>query len=370
MADEIWVGTRKGLFQIVRGAGGKWIVGSPKFVGVQVPMVAIADPGKPALAALQHGHFGAKIQRSEDLGQSWNEVSVPTYPPKPDNVPDIIDPMRNQAIPWSLELVWSMEVTQNGQIWCGTLPGGLFHSSNWGDSWELNWPLWNVPNRKHWFGGGYDVPGIHSICIDPRDSARIKVAISCGGVWATEDNGESWQCRARGMRAEYVPPERAEDPDIQDPHRMVQCQGAPDHFWVQHHNGIFRSTDDCQNWQELRCEAPSSFGFAVAVHPTDPQTAWFVPAVADSDRYPKDGKFVVTRTRDGGRSFAVLTKGLPQKDAYHLVYRHAMDVDHSGDTLALGSTTGGLWISEDQGDNWQMVSQDLPPIFVVRFVNH
>jgi len=77
---------------------------------------------------------------------------------------------------------------------------------------------------------------------------------------------------------------------------------------------------------------------------------------------------VVTRTRDGGRSFDVLTKGLPQQPAYDLVFRHGMDVDESGDRLAFGSTTGNLWVSEDQGDSWHCVSTNLPPINDVRFV--
>ncbi len=364
MATTFWIGTRKGLFQLSRSTSGQWNIDSSHFLGVQVPMLVSGPAG--LFAALQHGHFGSKVQRSNDGGASWTEIGVPTYPPKPDDVPDVIDPMRNKAIPWSLELIWSMEMTSAGKLWCGTLPGGLFSSDDQGDSWDLNWPLWNLPNRSHWFGGGYDVPGIHSVCIDPRDEQQIKVGISCGGVWASDDGGASWQCRADGMRAEYVPPERAFDPDIQDPHRVVQCVGAPDHHWVQHHNGIFKSTDNCQHWEELKCETPSSFGFVVTVHPQDPHTAWFVPAIADSDRFPKDGQFVVTRTRDGGQTFDVLTSGLPQADAYHLVYRHALEVDMTGEVLAMGSTTGGLWISEDAGDSWQLVTQDLPPIFVIR----
>ncbi len=73
------------------------------------------------------------------------------------------------------------------------------------------------------------------------------------------------------------------------------------------------------------------------------------------------------RTRDGGNSFDVLTEGLPQAHAYDLVYRHALDVDESGERLAFGSTTGSLWVSDDQGDSWQTVSTHLPPVLCVRF---
>jgi len=168
------------------------------------------------------------------------------------------------------------------------------------------------------------------------------------------------------MFAEYVPPELKNDEAIQDPHCMVQCHATPAAFWVQHHNGVFKSTDYAVSWQEVTVP-PSSFGFATAVHPHDANTAWFVPAVSDQKRYPVDGKVVVSRTRDGGETFEVLRNGLPQAHAYDLVYRHALDVDATGHVVSFGSTTGTLWISEDQGDQWRTVSKHLPPIYCVRF---
>ncbi|MFQ5507513.1 MAG: WD40/YVTN/BNR-like repeat-containing protein, partial [Planctomycetota bacterium] len=127
------------------------------------------------------------------------------------------------------------------------------------------------------------------------------------------------------------------------------------------------STDEGESWTAVDGE-PSSFGFAVCVHPRDPDSAWFVPAVKDECRVPVGGKLVVSRTRDGGRSFEVLRKGLPQEDAYDLVFRHAMDIDQSGgERLAFGSTTGSLWITEDQGDSWIPVTRHLPPVYTVRF---
>jgi len=49
------------------------------------------------------------------------------------------------------------------------------------------------------------------------------------------------------------------------------------------------------------------------------------------------------------------------------VWRHALAVDASGERLAFGSTSGGLWISEDGGDSWTMPEARLPPIAAVRF---
>ena len=148
---------------------------------------------------------------------------------------------------------------------------------------------------------------------------------------------------------------------------VTQCPANPDVLWVQHHNGIFKSTDAAASWTEISGVAPSAFGFPVVVHPADADTAWFVPAAKDEKRYPVDGRVVVNRTRDGGKTFETLTRGLPQEHAYDLVFRHALDVDDSGDRLAFGSTTGSLWFSEDAGDSWVTASSNLPPIYAVRF---
>src|SRR5207253_1142333 len=111
---------------------------------------------------------------------------------------------------------------------------------------------------------------------------------------------------------------------------------------------------------------PSGFGFPVAAHPADPQRAWFVPAHSDAQRMAPEGRMVVTQTKDGGVSFSAHGEGLPQHDAYHLVYRHALACSADGQTLAIGSTTGGLWVSDDEGESWQCLSRDLPPIAVLR----
>lgn len=369
MSNQLLIGTRKGLF-VCEQINGDWAIKHTAFLGVQVPYV-MRDPRDGAIyAALDHGHFGVKLHCSTDNGANWAEITAPAFPDKPENEPEIKCPMRGIPMPWNVELIWTLAAggaDQPGVLWAGTIPGALFKSKDNGQSWELVRGLWDRPERAKWMGGGYDYPGIHSINVDPRDSDHVHVGISCGGTWETRDGGATWRNCTKGMRNEYLPPDQQFDDDNQDPHFVAQCAGQPDHFWTQHHNGIFRSTNDSGNWKEVKDVKPSVFGFAVAVHPRDGNTAWFVPAVKDEMRITADGSVVVTRTRDGGKTFEVLSKGLPQNHAYDLTFRHALDVADDGETLAFGSTTGSVWTSADSGDSWNCLSEHLPPVYCVRF---
>jgi hypothetical protein len=360
MSDSVAFATRKGLFFVER-QGSSWTLARSAFLGS--PMTCVCrDPRDGALyAAANLGHFGPKLHRSDDGGTSWSEIAMPAYARQggggQEDAPSVVQ-------------IWAMAPAAGGagNLWAGTIPGGLFRSSDGGASWTLNEPLWTMPEREKWMGGGYDQPGIHSICVDPRDENRVAVAVSSGGVWLSEDNGANWRVASKGLRAAFLPPDMQYDEIMQDPHLMVQCAAEPDNYWIQHHNGIFRSTNNLESWDEIEPDNCPAFGFAVAVHPEDPLIAWFVPAVKDEYRYPREGKFVVSRTRDGGATFEVIDAGLPQVPSYDLVYRHGLDVDATGSRLVMGSTTGGAWVSEDGGDSWEELPARLPPVYAVRFI--
>ncbi len=362
MVGILAVGTRKGLFLLHQNASGGWDIGEPAFLGVPVSMVAKRPGTQDLFAALDHGHFGVKFHASTDGGATWIERTAPGFPA------DASSDKESGKAP-SVSLLWSLETaSRDGVLWAGTIPGGLFRSDDDGESWSLIRGLWDLPERADWFGGGFDDPGIHSICVDPRDSDRVVIAASSGGVWLSEDGGETWSPSGKGLWAAYVPPERREDPAYQDPHRVVQCPSAPDTYWMQHHNGIFHTEDNAQSWRQIEPVPVSDFGFAVAVHPADPDTAWFVPAIADEKRVPTDGALCVLKTEDAGRSFVEQRQGLPQANAYDLVYRHGLDVSADGSTLAMASTTGNLWISTDGGEGWSSAAAHLPPVYCVRFL--
>jgi hypothetical protein len=364
VSDRVLASTRKGLFVIERDGGG-WRLAHHAFVGDNVTFCLADARTDTWYAALDLGHFGVKLHASRDDGRTWTELPAPAYA----EGDEIVTGDGKPPEPATLKLLWTLAAggaDQPGRLWAGTAPGGLFRSDDGGATWQLQRGLWDHPTRKEWFGGGLDSPGIHSVCVDPRDPRTVRVGVSTAGVWRSDDDGATWTLTATGMFAEYMPPERRDDPLVQDVHRLVQCADEPAALWVQHHNGVFRSTDGGAQWHSLTVP-PSVFGFAVAVHPHDPRTAWFVPATKDERRIPVGGKLVVARTRDGGAGFEVLTDGLPAEPAYDLVYRHGLAIDATGERLAFGSTTGGVWITEDGGDRWTMLPARLPPVFAMTF---
>lgn len=366
---SLFVSTRKGLFILEKKKSAFEITGH-HFHGEPVTQVLV-DPREGAsgawYAALRMGHFGVKMRKSVDSGATWIEIASPAFPIKPSDGVWADDPAE-----WKNDMVWSLacagdvhDKNSAGQLWAGCAPAGLFHSKDGGASWQLVESLWFNEKRKAWFGGGYDHAGIHSIVVDPRDHRHVTIAISCGGVWTTHDEGATWSLIGEGMMAPYMPEDGENDPNTQDAHSLAQCAAAPDTMWVQHHAGCYRSTDGGKNFKRLTAPTPSDFGFPIACDSKNPQRAWVVPARADTFRYATDGAMHVARTDDGGNTWQVFRRGLPQTHSYDLVYRHGLALANDDTTLAIGSTTGGLWVSEDAGESWGVLDARLPPIAAV-----
>ena len=386
MSKRILVGTRKGTF-LTEKQNGRW---TPRLVGHAgggVNYVA-SDPHTGTLwALLGHGHWGAKLSRSTDGGETWNDAPQVAYP---EGARHYLPPPPSETgagegapvlKPATLLKLWTMAFGSDGRIYIGTSPGGLFVSDDGGESFSLNRGLWDHESRggdlwngdgsgeTKWFGTpaaeGEFSPGLHSVVVDPRDPKRIWVAISTAGVFESTDGGETWQSRNKGLLMDYAP-DPADEWAGHDPHAIVQCAGQPDHIWQQNHCGVFYSEDAAASWRKVsKPDQGVHFGFPVAVDPEDGRTAWLIPGDSDMKRIAVGGGLFAARTQDGGETWEELRTGLPQDNAFDVVYRHALD--NSGDVLAFGSTTGNLYVSEDRGDSWEAVAHNLPPVYSVRF---
>jgi hypothetical protein len=123
------------------------------------------------------------VHRSDDGGRNFVEIGAPAFPADAAGAPTVFQY-------WTLE---SGGPHHPDRLWIGAIPAGLFRSDDRGASWELVRPLWDVPERAKWFGGGYDDAGIHSVSPDPRDPNRIVIATTTGALWVSDNGGDGWQ---------------------------------------------------------------------------------------------------------------------------------------------------------------------------------
>lgn len=345
--ERLLVATRKGLFTVERAPAG-FEVSDVAFEGAEASMVTCDARNGDVYAALRRGAERV-LARSRDGGRTYALVAMPEFPPG----------LEGEV---SVELVTALVACGEdapGELWAGTMPAGLFRSVDGGGSWEFAQALWARPERRAFRASGWGAPAVHSLLVEPRDSQQLLLGVSRGGVFWTGDAGASFQRYGAGLLAE-------EGAELPNPHRLARCRSSPEVVWCQHKRGLFRSTDGGATFLPTS-GAADVFGFALAAHPYDPGTAWFVPGHPPNWEGPFERSLAVCKTRDAGETVQRKIQGLPQRFAYDVVYRHALEVDDSGTLLAMGSSTGNLWVSDDGGESFQVVSHHLPPVNALCF---
>ena len=350
------VGTTKGAF-ILRSnrQRSRWEVGGPYFHGQSVYAMAYdGREGRRRIWASTHSYWGTLLRFSDDFGKSWtNPQEAPIRFPSDAGV--------------SLKNIWQITLGRPEEpnvLYCGVEPAALFESRDAGETWSLVRGLFDHPHRPRWMPGNGGL-ALHTILLDPSDNQRMYVAISSGGVYRTVDGGQTWTPQNRGIRAMFMP---NKNPEFgQCIHKIAMHPSHPERIFLQNHWGLYRSDDFGENWKDIANGVPSDFGFAMVVHPRNPDCVYIVPVESDEFRCSCDGRLRVYRTRNCGASWEPLSRGLPQKLSYETVLRDAM-IDDSFDPVGLyfGTRSGQLFGSRDEGRSWQKIIDGLPSIACIR----
>jgi photosystem II stability/assembly factor-like uncharacterized protein len=191
------------------------------------------------------------------------------------------------------------------------------------------------------------------------------VAVSTAGVYRTDDGGRTWRTAHKGVRAQFLPNKHPEFG--QCVHKIARHPSRPDRIYLQNHWGLYRTDDAGESWKDVANGVPSDFGFGMAVHPHDPDTAYIVPLESDEFRCTPEGRLRVYRTRDAGKSWQPMTRGLPQKDALETVLRDALATDGFEKAgVYFGTRSGKLFASRDAGTSWTQLADGLPPVVCVK----
>jgi photosystem II stability/assembly factor-like uncharacterized protein len=385
---RVLVGTKKGAFILT--ADGKredWDVSGPHFAGWEMYHLkgSPADPNR-LYASQTSGWFGQIIQRSNDGGKSWEQPGTPPGEPTttPEGMPkaesnkfvyDTSDetgkPMTTHMFydgtphPWEFKRVWHLEpsLTDPDTVYAGVEDAALFRTTDGGKNWRELPGLRGHASGPKWQPGAGGL-GLHTILLDPKNPARIFVAISAAGAFRSDDAGKTWRPINRGLKSQYIPDPEAEVGHCV--HRIALHPSRPNVLFMQKHWDIMRSDDAGDSWREVSGNLPTDFGFPIDVHAHEPETVYVVPIKSDSEHFPPDGKLRVYRSRTGGNEWEALTKGLPQKDCYVNVLRDAMAVDSLDSCGVYFGTTGGqVYSSSDAGNTWTAIVRDLPAVLSV-----
>jgi photosystem II stability/assembly factor-like uncharacterized protein len=351
------VGTMKGAFVFRSDAARReWTSTGPYFKGQPVYSLAFDQRGgrQRLLASTHSFHWGSQVAASDDFGATW------TSPER-----------KNVRFPeesgLALNNIWQIRPGRESEpdtVYAGVEPATLFRSEDGGESWAPVEGILNHPHRPRWMPGGGGLC-LHTIVLDPSDEKRMGVAISTAGFYRSDDGGESWQPRNSGVRAVFLPDQYPEFG--QCVHKVVQHPSRPERLFLQNHWGLYRSDDWGDSWHDIANGVPSDFGFAMEVHPHQPDTVYIVPLESDEFRCTPEARLRVYRTRDAGESWEALTQGLPQEDAYETVLRDGMCADsHDPAGIYFGTRTGKLFASGDGGDHWSELADGLPPVVCVK----
>ncbi len=385
---RVLVGTKKGAFVLTSdGKRQRWDISGPHFAGWEIYHLkgSPADPSR-LYASQTSGWFGQIIQRSNDGGRTWEQPGTP--PGEPTTTPDGMPKGESNKFvydtsaasgkpltthqwydgtqrPWEFKRVWHLEpsLTDPDTVYAGVEDAALFRTVDGGKSWQELAGLRGHESGPKWQPGAGGM-GLHTIILDPENPAWVFIAISAAGVFRTDDAGQTWSPKNRGLTSRYIPDPNAEVGHCV--HRIAMHSSRPDVLFMQLHWNVMRSDDAGESWRKVSGNLPSDFGFPIDVHAHEPDTVYVVPIKSDSEHFPPEGKLRVYRSRTGGNEWEALTNGLPQRDCYVNVLREAMAVDALDPCGVYFGTTGGqVYASADAGERWAPIVRDLPAVLSV-----
>jgi photosystem II stability/assembly factor-like uncharacterized protein len=370
----VFVGTSKGGFIFSSDAGRrKWQVSDIHFKSWNVMHIQLDPRDQRLHAAVDHFVYGPTTHYSDDFGKTWaqaKQVPVISRPSKSGRPAGTVDEaFRSEGgedikdRPEKMIKVWHIRpgrASEPNVLYAGAQPASLFVSTDRGETWTMNEPLFDHPQRAQWNPGAGGLC-LHTILLDPTNLNRMYIAVSAAGCYRTDDGGLTWLPYNKNVRADFMPNRFPEFG--QCVHKMAMHPSNPRVIYQQNHCGVYRSDNAGEDWVDIgEGRLPSRFGFPIVVHPADPRTIYIVLEESDEYRLSVDGRFSVWRSRDGGESWERLTKGLPEK-AHLVVLREAIGTDSFEDAgIYVGTNTGQLFYSRNSGDTWELMADFLPPI--------
>jgi photosystem II stability/assembly factor-like uncharacterized protein len=171
-------------------------------------------------------------------------------------------------------------------------------------------------------------------------------------LFRTADGGQSWKIISPDLTL-HAGEKEADGKGVI--YSIAPSPVAAGTIWIGTDNGLVQLTrDEGKTWNEVSPKGlpPWSMISLIDASPHDAATAY-----AAIDRHQMDDISPhIYRTKDFGRSWTQITNGIPEN-----TYVHAVREDPGRKGLLFAGTETGVFVSFNDGDNWQTLQMNLPP---------
>ncbi len=279
----------------------------------------VMHPQNPAIlyAGTQAGPY-----RSDDRGDHWEPLAMPHH--AQDN--------------WSL----AFHPHNPDIMYAGYEPCAIYCSEDGGAHWQ------QMDTSKVVFPHvtTYMRPlakRVFQITADPLQPRYMYAAIEVGGLLASEDGGETWECITDGL---YV---RNNTVDL---HGVQMSSAAPDTVFIITQIAMFRSRDRGRRWQHIRLEEMfpgGSYCRHLMIAPNDPKTM-YLAASAGGGGAPAGTTEAgaLFRSRDIGETWERVDLGeIPTSRTAHTAIDRARPAQ-----VYCCTQMGTVYSSHDSGTTW------------------
>jgi photosystem II stability/assembly factor-like uncharacterized protein len=334
-STRLLVGTAKGISMVERGPGGEWSVAGLVLDGPHISSMLI----EPIHGGIYAGVHGGGVFYSGDGGVTWEE--------------------RSEGI--RVKHVFSVGcAVENGKpvIIAGTEPVSAFKSYDQGRTWEECPDLRDMPGKEKWmFPMPPHIAHVKVVTVDPRDPKTFYAGVEQGGLFKTRDGGATWR--------ELDGYSKPEDLAYRDIHQVVLRPNHPDEVFLTSGNGLYRSPDGGEHWEQLTQRGKFRLGYPdkLIFSPEDDRTMYICGSHDNPGTWitRHTANATVMRSTDLGESWEIVGNGLPEPMTAN-IEAMCMYVGPNGFELFGGTTDGKVYLTDDGAKNWRLVAGELAPV--------
>ena len=235
----------------------------------------------------------------------------------------------------------SQHIRLGGGTYSAGLPSGLFVSRDGGLTWARET---FVATQEHW---------CHDVLFHPTKQGTLYATFTergaHNGIWRSTNGGQTWQQLLSGLPA----------PEQFGRTRLAIAPSKPNVLYAQvadHREGVlgvFRSANSGDTWQNVAGthfpkEGQMSYGNSIVVHPTN-------------ENHVLCGGVDLHRTRDGGKTWQKVTRWDAKRGDSNYAHadHHALVMPAAAPGRVYDLNDGGMDVSTDGGTKWTNRSNGL-----------